>query len=273
MRAEVPLTIGVLCIGIGVEGALRWGTAAGEEATTAVLSPAAEAPGRRWAARLPGITARRTGSPPTLKHDPAKDGRRGCRKKIAARHLSMFSDEALAASGLPGLSPIVVLADGKPLAAQPASEPLVGRCQGASAFINSAVVFTPETTEEAEFSLALSEALPLQTPTGPAWWVYTGSGLSLSVPEAEALTGLKLTARVWAKRMPGEPPEPVTLTVAGQEVALRDLEGSLVGSLAFSVPEGDWSVAVVSPAGGPNLVVERLTLSDGEDRVDLLAAR
>ncbi|MFT5683780.1 MAG: hypothetical protein ACI8RZ_004712 [Myxococcota bacterium] len=268
MQAEVPLTVGVLCAGVMLEAAVRWGPVGMETAEVATIA----AEPVSWTEMLPEVTARRTGTPPTLKHKAAENGRRGCRKKIVARNLTMFSDVALAELGVPTVSPIVVLVDGKALNAQPASEPIGSRCLGISAFARSAVVFSPRTEAGAKFALALNPQLPIKTPDGPAWWVYAGSGMALSMAEKAALAGTTLTARVWAKRLPGTSPNAPILSVAGAETTLRDLDGTMVGSLSFIVPEDAWTVAVRSPAGGSHFVVERLTLSDGDRRIELLEA-
>jgi hypothetical protein len=273
MRTGVPLTVGVLCVGIGLELGVRWSVSAAlaiqrpvpEGVTGEVVTGEAD-----WTALLPALSARRIGTPPSLSHEPSEAGRRGCRRRISADHLAHLSDAALSASGLPTPGPVVVLQDGEPLTARPASEPLSGRCRGVSAFGSGTVLFTPRSARHGSFSLALSPALPLETPAGEAWWVYAGTGISLDVERVGALAGSELTARVWARGV-SESVGTAVLSAAGGTTTLRALDGVLVGSLPLTVPGGAWSVSVEVPTDGQHLVVERLTLSDGHRRVDLLS--
>lgn len=100
---------------------------------------------------------------------------------------------------------------------------------------------------------------------------YSGTRAEASFAESAGLVGTELTARIVATRLPGNPPLEATFSVAGTEKTLRDQDGTLVGSIRFTVPEGAWTVTVDSPrGGGPHLLLASLTLSDGHQRTDLL---
>ena len=191
--------------------------------------------------------------------------------RIDGRVLAHLSDEALQAAGIPGHSPVVVMQDGEPLSALDREQVLSAQCEGRSSFTRSAVVFTPthKPTPETDFSLSLSPQLPLESETGPVWWVYPGGGVELTFDAAEPLHGTELTLRVVARTV-GEASGAATLSVDGAQTALRDLDGVQVGSVPVVVPRGAWSLLVTAPEDAPAMVIEKLQLSDGERRVDLL---
>ena len=169
------------------------------------------------------------------------------------------------AGGLVGAPPLVVLEDERPL-------PHNGKpkdCTGQYNFAKKAVVFSPG-QDGASHRLALRSDFPTDE-ADPVWWVFSGMKGEASFSATPDLAGQTLTAQVVAQRLPGSPPKAAVLSVGDQKTLLTDRDETLIGSLSFVVPDGDWSIAITSPrGGGPHLQLTTLTLSNGSDRIDLL---
>ena len=275
MRTELVLSVGILLLGIGVESSLRWGNAGTESSdpepnTSPIKTNSQTNSQTNWLAALPEATITRKGRLPQVKHDAPTTTSDPCGMQIAARHLTNFSTTALVESRLNGSPPLVVMVDGAPLLhnGKPGTD-----CSGQFAFEKNTVVFSPGEGigADATYRLGFQEQFPLTAPDGPVWWVFSGTRAEASFAESAGLVGTELTARIVATRLPGNPPLEATFSVAGTEKTLRDQDGTLVGSIRFTVPEGAWAVTVDSPrGGGPHLLLASLTLSDGHQRTDLL---
>ena len=187
--------------------------------------------------------------------------------------LYALSNHRLKALGLGMVSPLVVLEDGTPLATFSTRLDYEERCGGGSTVGRNAVFFAPSVPlEEAAartYTLALSAALPQQTPTGALWWAYPGTNLSARFSDDGGWAGHSLTVQVRARTPQNRVTAAPVLKVGEQQVPLEQGEdGTLTASLSFVPPDGAWKTTLALPDTAPYLVVEswELVSSTGERR-------
>jgi hypothetical protein len=221
----------------------------------------------------PSVT--RSGEPPPLSSDPPVRTNSPCGFSIDIAHLFSLSNARLAAIGAGRISPLVVLQDGVPLRGFATSGSFEDRCEGASNVGRNVVRFSPDGPDPDSaaahtYTLALSPEVPLQTPTGPVWWVHPGTALSLSFPDS-ALTGRSLTLSVVGWISQGRIEEQPVISVGTQEVLMRPEGDQWRGDLLFSVPEGAWQAEIRISDLGPHLALSDVTLRADGTRRDLLA--
>ena len=265
MREGVILSAGVLLLGIIVEGLIRMDAVPGLGDVDVISEAVASV---SWISALPEPVIDREGRLPRIRHEAPTVTTERCSLRIRARHLSMFSTATLQEAGLSGETPLVVLADGKPLQHRSSSS---GECTGQYSFPGNNILLKPPAGQEgASLTLQLQDGFPVDTADGPVWWIYAGTHGGAQFARAPQLAGAELTAAVVARRLPGNPPSPAVLQVAGQEVMLTDRDGELVATTRFTVPDEAWQLKVDSPRGGPHLQVLSLTLSGSGQHTELL---
>ena len=210
-------------------------------------------------ALLPPVTAKVT-SPP-------------CGMEIDGSKLGLFSDRVLKQVGLGAASPIVVTHDGGRLEPFGAGDELTA-CQGRSRFARDVVQFSApeEGMDPSQFALAFTDALPLRAPSGPVWWVYSDTGVILSVPPAPALAGKSGTLRAEGTVLGGaKATGQIVLSVGEQAQPLVVQESTASGEVPVKLGDKALGAILKVPQDGPHFVLQELTLSVGGEERDLLA--
>jgi hypothetical protein len=179
-----------------------------------------------------------------------------------------ISDLSLRKAGLGRASPLVLMEDGRPLAAHASNDNHLKRCAGAFRHAGSVLQFSPKGNSEAALSRAYrlvhDERVPL--PRGDdgreLYWVYPGTHLQFTFTGA------------WPEE--ADPPVGViVMKVTGESTsrpsvqahwdAPQILEGD-TPTLRFPVHPLDlmdgWTLHIYSPLEGPYIVVDTLVLGN-----------
>lgn len=227
---------------------------------------------------LPAPPLARSGEPPDLPQATPQRSDTPCGYSVSIDNLFSLSSRYLRETGLGNTSPLTLLEDGSPLDAFASRKDFEERCAGAFTVARNVIWFSPSGSgpEEAQlrkYTIALSDALPMQTPDGPVWWIYTGQTLDARFEDGVGQAGRLVTVSATLRTPQKEPKERPQLRVAGQTVDFSQEEGpSWHASLSLPIPDGPWTVTVASPGEGPYLLLDSLILSaDGKTR-DLLSA-
>jgi hypothetical protein len=217
----------------------------------------------------------RTGTPPTL---PALNPTRGphaCGWQSLVPGLAEISDTSLAELGVGWVSPLVITEDGRGLKPHGVREEFDASCQGTFQHQGGVVKFSPhgespDVVPGRAYALTLAEELPLAGRHGePAWWVYPGTALRLEFPEAPFSESGSL--RLHAHALAGGAGE-VRVVAAGASVAVRRDGKRLAAQGGLPVVSGAWTVEIASPAGGPWLLIDELSVSAGAERWDVIGS-
>jgi hypothetical protein len=226
---------------------------------------------------LPAPALTRSGEPPSLPQASPQRSDSPCGYSMAIDSLFSLSSRYLRDAGLGNSSPLTLLEDGVPLSGFAHRRDFEEHCTGAFTVARNVIWFSPSGSSPAardgrSYTLALSEALPMQTPDGPAWWVYTGQALDARFDDSAAQVGRSVTISATLRTPQKKPKELPQLRVAGQSADFSlGSAGLWSASLSLPVPDGPWTVSVASLGEGPYLLLDSLTLSaDGKTR-DLLA--
>jgi len=215
--------------------------------------------------RIPAVKAERTTSE--------------CGYTVDISELTWISHPNLAAIGLGRSSPLVVLEDGAPLRGFASRREFEMQCSGAFAVGRNTIRFSPSENKASAvaadtYAVGFSEELPLVTPDGDVWWVYTDTTVALSVPLDGVSVGrpatLKLKAGTPQNRIQALP----TVTVGDVSVELQGEPPWLLAELPIDALSETLEIDVTSPQHGPYLLVQEITLDfeDG-DVVSLLSER
>ena len=215
------------------------------------------------AALLPRAPAviRREGAPPSLPALGAPTrGPQACGWTASLEGLDGASDTVLGRAGLSSVSPIRLFEDGAPLAPHATKEAFDLACAGGFSHQSGMVKFSPtggpaEVVATRTYTVALSDAVPLQDPFGrDAWWVYPGTTLVVEAPDGwdPPLDGFGVAVATHVA-IPGA--GAATVRVGGVSAPLTIVETVGTATVHAPSPAGPWRVEVASPADGPWLLV------------------
>jgi hypothetical protein len=220
--------------------------------------------------QLPVPTFARLGHYPSLTHDQPQRTDSTCGYQFDARHLYPLSNQRLSKiDGAGRVSPVVVFKDGKPLDDFATTRDFADQCAGAFTFGRNAVRFslqdeTPEAAVLSSYTLGLSEQFPLSTPDGDAWWAYPGTRIDLDFTDDAGLAGQTIELVVTAITSQGRVNAVPLLKVGEDKVLLEEADGSLIGRLTFTVPDGSWTASLVTPPDAPYMLLTSVSIHSGD---------
>ncbi len=210
----------------------------------------------------------RAGKPPVFPPlPPPERSETACGWKYTVKELQPISDFQLNSNGLGKPGPLRLLSNGTPLAPHAAPADYEGRCGGAFRHAGYLILFSPaddpDATPTQTWSIDLDDRVPM--PRGddgrPMYWVYPGTQLTITTQgawdpawgEAE----LDLVPRVlgtgnW------------TVTVGGAPLDIPAEKDAPHLHQAIPQDGGPFTLTLASPADGPYLVLETLTLGNAE---------
>ena len=143
-------------------------------------------------------------------------------------------------------------------------------CTGSYRHAGYLFLFSPsgevDAVRERTYRIELADEVPAPRNDGrPMYWVYPGTTLIFSVPAAwdPAWGEVRLDL---AGRVMDFDEFPVTVKAPGFSEELRS-NGNFDMSHALESPTGAWSVEIASPAGGPYLVIDTLTIGNPDNAV------
>jgi hypothetical protein len=234
-------------------------------------------------ARAIPLTVERTGDPPQLPPTgpPERRDNTACGYRFAVPWLEALSDQALEMAGAGRASPLVLTQDGKPLSPHAGPLAFERNCRGAFRHQPRFVFFSAADAVDnvgGSWALQLSEEVPLPLGNdGEAHWVYPGTELRFAFDagwRAEAWGPMRVTVDARLLYV-GSPEAPDALGSGEARIAFLDLDRS--GSdprltLTHTPPNPDqpWVLTVSSPADGPYVLIDTLTL--GNDEHSLIVA-
>ncbi len=218
-----------------------------------------------------GITATRTGTTPGLPALP--EIQRGedtpCGWKFQVKEIQPISDYQVNAAGLGKAGPVMLLEDGKPLASHALPADYEGQCAGAFRHAGFLILFSPQGAPEAvegkKYSIALSEDVPLARGDDgrPIYWIYPGTTLRIETGKAWDPAWGKLEADLVPHTFGGSTNYQVT--IAGTPIDLPDdQDAPHLHHVVDPVPAGPIIVEISSPADGPYVALQTLTLGNAD---------
>ncbi|MDG1479509.1 MAG: hypothetical protein P8R54_07955 [Myxococcota bacterium] len=228
--------------------------------------------------QLPTPTFTRLGNHPSLTHEQPQRTDSTCGYQIDARHLYPLSNQRLSkVDGAGRVSPVVVFKDGKPLSDFATTRDFADQCAGAFTFGRNAVRFslkdeTPEAAVLSGYTLGLSEHFPLPTPDGDAWWAYPGTRIDLGFTDDAGLAGQTIELVVTTVTSQGRVNAVPLLKVGEDKVLMEETDGTLVGRLTFTVPDGAWTASLVTPPDAPYMLLTSVNLHSGDEVRPMLPA-
>lgn len=252
-------------------GAMPRGPAAEE-------GPAAEAdPGDADLARAIPIRVERSGQAPQLPSPGAPERRENtaCGYRFAVPWLEALSDQGLEMAGAGRASPLRVLQDGRPLTPHAGPLAFERNCKGAFRHQPRFVFFSPPDAVDnvgGAWTLQLSDEVPMPLGNdGEAHWVYPGTELVFTFDagwRAEDWGPMRVSFDARLLYV-GTPEDPDTLGSGSARLQFLDHdqttdEPRLTVTHAPPNPDGPWTLTVSSPADGPYVLVDRLSLGNDE---------
>ncbi len=218
-----------------------------------------------------GFTAARTGTPPVLPALPemTRAEETPCGWKFQVKEIQPISDYQLNAAGLGKAGPVVLLEDGKPYASHALPADYEGQCAGAFRHAGFLIMFSPQGAPEAvegkKYTIALAGDVPLARGDDgrPIYWVYPGTTLRIESGKPWDPAWGKLEVDLVPHTF-GEGSS-YQVTVAGTAIELPDdQEAPHLHHVVDPVPAGPIVVEITSPADGPYIALETLTLGNAE---------
>jgi hypothetical protein len=234
------------------------------------------------AGKIP-VKVSRAGDPPTFPPMPAPERRDStdCGWRLGVPWLEPLSDTVLEQSGGGRASPLLVFQDGRPLAPHALPAAFEKACRFSFRHGPKYVFLSPDGAVDAiggTWSLGLDDAVPL--PRGgdgrPMYWVYPGTTLTFELgagwdEDRWGPLAVTVDARVVYVGTPEEPSPkpgaPVTVTFLGFEQSGRDKVFGLKHEP--DPPDGPWTIEVVSPPGGPYVLLDTLRVGNDEHALAL----
>jgi hypothetical protein len=237
---------------------------------------AADGDGNDLARAVP-LSVERTGTPPRFPPAGAPERRENtaCGYRFAVPWLEALSDQALEMGGVGRGSPLVLLQDGRPLTPHAGPLAFERNCRGAFRHQPRFVFFSPADTVEnvgGTWTLQLSEEVPVRLGSeGEAYWVYPGTELQFAFDagwRAEDWGPMRVAFDARLLYV-GTPEAPDALGSGEARIAFLDLDQSgkdarLTLTHTPPNPDGPWTLTVSSPADGPYVLIDALTLGNDE---------
>jgi hypothetical protein len=248
----------VMLIELGVRGTALWSVAAPEPSSTTLEEREAVQLVEVSEPTNTQVSYERRGRAPRLGlRRLQREGTCGITADI--HPLRALTDPMLIAQGLGAVSPIEASLGGAPL---PVLQEQTDDCAGSARFVGRVLHVEapgPDPAPDPEqLSLSLSEALPLQTPEGPVWWVYPRTSLDWVLPKGAV--SVSVTARTVAGSG-----GTATLHVLDAAAPLASAGGDRVTATVKATTSGNaLRVSVEAPIEAPFLVIESLTATTGE---------
>ncbi len=173
--------------------------------------------------------------------------------------LAALSEPAIVEAGWPKeAAPIVVSAGGVALRRRQTREDLGPDCHLAFAHFRAGVRWSADTSGKEPIALGYAPDLPLTLNAhGPAYWVYPGTTLRMTMAEPWKGAEIIVNARV---RVFGEGAG--TLVVEGVSAPLT----GDAATRSVAAPDGAWTLELRSAADGPALLIEHLGFGEADSR-------
>jgi hypothetical protein len=219
-----------------------------------------------------GVTAARTGEIPTLPPLNAAPERSEspCGWKFVVKELADISDYNLNSLGLGRSGPVLLLADGAPLASHATPAQYDESCAHAFRHAGWAFLFSPEAApenaEKHSWSLALDTHLPAARGEDgrPMYWVYPGTTVTLTAGRAWDPSWGAMDVDVVTRRVSeGDPPK---VTIAGQPVIVPDDKDTAHLHVGLDpIPAEPLIVTVTSEDTGAYVVIDTFTIGNAEN--------
>lgn len=222
---------------------------------------------------LPTPSLSRSGRLPPIPAQPIERAEGACGYSVDISSLFGLSARHLRDVGLGNTTPIILLEDGKPLPAFAERDDYEERCTGAFNVGRNVVRFSPtDDADKHDYTVTLSDALPMPTPDGPAWWVYTEHTLSADFDSDGGQAGNTVTVTAAARSPQNQAKAIPALVLGGQRAEFTETSPHhWEATLTTTVPAGAWSVQIDSPGDGPYLLIDRWAVSAEGKTLDLLA--
>ncbi|MFT4621642.1 MAG: hypothetical protein ACI8PZ_000294 [Myxococcota bacterium] len=192
--------------------------------------------------------------------------------------LRPISDLVLRNAGMGRASPILLLEDDEPLSPHAEPADIGERCAGAFRHAGAAVQFSPSgrsnAAKERRYRLTYAEQTPF--PRGddgrPLYWIHPGTQLEFQLIDR------------WDPAW-GDPTLTLAVKLIGEHGARPLVEmGQVTAQLEGDTPlieqavphlqlDGSWALRIASPADGPWIVLDTLTIGNGENAVVITGER
>jgi hypothetical protein len=190
-----------------------------------------------------------------------------CGWKYKLESLKPISDFVLNKADLGKSSPLLLLEDGTPLKGHAAPGDFEKNCRGGYRHAGFVVLFSPtgnspDAVADHDYTIALSHDVPL--PRGddgrPMYWVYPGTTLKFEFDKPWNSDWGDLAVNLGG-RTSGAAAAPLTLTIASEAPVTFEGE-AVLHKVEPDFPEGPWSITLSSPADGPFVLLNRLTVGN-----------
>lgn len=222
---------------------------------------------------LPEATLHRNGDAPEVPQATPERADGSCGWMVDISESFALSTRHLRDIGLGDVTPLTLLEDGRPLAAFSSKEQYEQQCAGAFNVGRNVIRFSPsgtgpEAVDTHTYTIALSDALPMSSPAGAVWWVYTNNQLAAHFAGDGGQAGRQVTVNAALRSPQNNPKAAPMLQVGGQQATFTEATPHhWQATLTFTVPEGEWQAEIISPFNGPYLLVDSFTLTaDGKER-------
>ncbi len=211
----------------------------------------------------------RIGVPPEIAPRPWIPGPDPCKARLPLPQLAGIADRALVRVASQLRAPLVVY-DGDALLARVRSRGAGKGCEDFHLFLINTMIASRADPSGPPLRVALDPAVPIRTPSwADAYWVYPGTQLDWSFPEAWGAGPVGVDVDVVAVAGGSDAPS----VGVGSSRASFSSEGQY-RSARVTTPElsGPWTVSVASPVDGPYLVVRGLRVRDTDGEVEVIKA-
>ena len=189
--------------------------------------------------------------------------KKDCGLRAEAPEYRTVGIDTLRDERLGAVSPVVVFRDGEPLARGSRWQEVESDCGGDTYLHRMAGLSIARHAEGSpSYTIGLDEAIPTRVQGDEGWWAYPGTALRFDFERRPERGEVTLSVHPFGEGA-------ITASVDGQPLTLSPDQRWLSGATPLS-GEGPWSVIITSPSGGPFAAVRRLSVSDGEQVVDVV---